>query len=75
MDMPAFITFPSCKDKKWEAEHPGRTSCQVRYRGWRCVTIVTASIIQMLFMAEYDWFKEYTGDQRKIGKDGTLFLE
>lgn len=27
---------------------------------------------QMLFMAEYDWFEEYTGDKRKIGKDGNL---
>lgn len=26
----------------------------------------------MLFMAEYDWFEEYTGDKRKIGKDGIL---
>jgi hypothetical protein len=27
--MPAFITFPSCKDIKWESEHPGRVSCQM----------------------------------------------
>lgn len=47
MDMPAFITFPSCKDKKWSQEHPGRVSCQ------------------MLFMAEYDWFKQFTGPDRK----------
>lgn len=31
MDMPAFITFPSCKDKKWEADHPGRLSCQMLF--------------------------------------------
>ncbi len=30
-DMPAFITFPSCKDKKWESEHPGRVSCQMLF--------------------------------------------
>lgn len=30
-DMPAFITFPSCKDKKWEASHPGRVSCQMLF--------------------------------------------
>jgi all-trans-retinol 13,14-reductase len=47
MGMPAFITFPSCKDKKWSSEHPGRVSCQ------------------MLFMAEYDWFKQFTGPDRK----------
>jgi all-trans-retinol 13,14-reductase len=59
--VPAFITFPSLKDKEWSSKHPHKVSCQVlimAHYDWFKKTPPASSSSSSSSSAQYDELKD-----------------